>query len=173
MSGGLSLQEAAKIARLRKEAIKDRERKLARLSQSSADLYDLVVEDRMDPDEAIAALEAREVKARMEAEARKERARIEKAEREERERRELAAAEREAAETAAREQRDARVANTRFAQAMTTLYGLGTTEAIGWCADRWDPRNCDSPPDDVTPANMRDAAATLEAIAKLFEENHR
>lgn len=67
MSGGLALQEAAKIARERKQAIKEREQKVARLRKSAADLYDLVAEDRMDPDEAIAALEAREEKARAEA----------------------------------------------------------------------------------------------------------
>ena len=69
MSGALALQQAANTARERKQAIKEREQKVARLRKSGADLYDLVAEDRMDPDEAIAALEAREEKARIEREA--------------------------------------------------------------------------------------------------------
>ena len=75
------------------------------------------------------------------------------------------------AETASqRERREARQANTRFAQAMITLWGLGAPEAQARCRRYWDPRNCDVPPDDVTPENMREAAVTLKAIAKLFEE---
>lgn len=103
----------------------------------------------------VAELQAREQQARRELTERRESARRQA---------------QEAKEAADRKQRDARVANTRFAEAMTTLYGLGAPEAMSRCAERWDPANCDSPPYDVTPGNMRDAAATLELIAKLFEE---
>lgn len=67
LSGAKGLQAAAEIARERKAAKKEREAKIVRLKKDGPDLAKLVGDDAMDVDEAIAALELREQKAREEA----------------------------------------------------------------------------------------------------------
>lgn len=64
LSSAKGLQAAADIARERKAAKKEREAKIERLKKCARDLAKLVGYDAMDVDEAIAALESRESKAR-------------------------------------------------------------------------------------------------------------
>lgn len=66
--GGPSLRDAADMARERKRKTQEIEASKARLRADAPDLHDLVAEERMSVDDAVAALNAREEKARTEAE---------------------------------------------------------------------------------------------------------
>jgi hypothetical protein len=65
LSGDKGLQAAAEIARERKRAKAEKQAKKERLKEAAPDLYALVADDdKADVDEAIAALDVREAKAR-------------------------------------------------------------------------------------------------------------
>ena len=74
-AGGMTLQQAAEIARPRKREATEIKAKMDRLRVDAFDLYELVQEGRQNIDEALAALKCREEKALAEAEAAKEKAR--------------------------------------------------------------------------------------------------
>jgi hypothetical protein len=75
--GGLTLRQAAEIARPRKHEAAEIKKKMERLRVDAIDLYELVQEGRQNIDEALAALKCREDKALADAEAAKEKARAE------------------------------------------------------------------------------------------------
>jgi len=88
VAGAMSLDTAAETARERKREAAEIKAKRERLGADSPDLADLVDDERMSIDDAIAALDAREEKARREAAA-AEREAVERASEEERQRRVL------------------------------------------------------------------------------------
>lgn len=155
MNGTTSLASAAEEARKRKKAKQDAEERLRQVKAKAPDLAALVDEGDLELDDAVAAMNQREVKARAEAEETERRARAEASEQQRRDR--------EAEEA---ERLDARRANTRLADAVTAVLSLDDPRAIERAAFRWDPLNCESPPQDVKPEKLKRAAATLIALAE-------
>jgi hypothetical protein len=76
-AGGMTLQQAAEIARPREHEAADTKKKMERLRVEAIDLYELVQDGRRNVDEAIAALDGMQERAKREADERAERERLE------------------------------------------------------------------------------------------------